>query len=69
MLHGNEFIRDINIPKSEFIHIPTEMGSKELVVLNDSPNKKVNEYEKYSFTFILPFINVIHNFRQYYQAF
>lgn len=36
MLHCNEFIRDINIPKSEFIHIPTEMGSKELVVLNDS---------------------------------
>ncbi|PEC08965.1 hypothetical protein COM38_00680 [Bacillus toyonensis] len=46
MLHCNEFIRDINIPKSKFIHIPTEMGSKELVVLNDSPNKKVNEYEK-----------------------
>lgn len=31
--------------------------------------KKVNEYEKYSFTFILPFINAIHNFRPYYRAF
>ncbi|SLK13078.1 hypothetical protein [Bacillus toyonensis] len=27
MLHCNEFIRDINIPKSEFIHIQNEGDS------------------------------------------
>lgn len=27
--------------------------------------KKVNEYEKYSFTFILLFINVVHNLLRY----
>lgn len=59
--------------KADLSIFQTERGvaltkPKEHTVL-DNVSIKVNEYEKYSFTFILPFINVIHNFRQYYQAF
>lgn len=59
--------------KADLSIFQTERGvafkkQKEHTVL-DNVSIKVNEYEKYLFTFILSFINVIHNFRQYYQAF